>query len=61
MFTALRGAGVPCAYIGFPGEQHGFRDAKNIARTLEAELYFFAIVTGMTLGEAIEPVDILNL
>ncbi len=44
-----------------PGEQHGFRDVKNIARTLEAELYFFATVTGMTLVESIEPVDILNL
>jgi dipeptidyl aminopeptidase/acylaminoacyl peptidase len=61
MFAALTGANVPCAYIGFPGEQHGFRDVANIARTLEAELYFFATVTGMTLGEAIEPVEILNL
>jgi dipeptidyl aminopeptidase/acylaminoacyl peptidase len=61
MFAALTGAGVPCAYIGYPGEQHGFRIAANIARTLEAELYFFATVTGMTLGEHIEPVEILNL
>jgi dipeptidyl aminopeptidase/acylaminoacyl peptidase len=60
MFAALQGAGVPCAYIGFPGEQHGFRDAANIARTLAAELYFFATVTGMTLEEHIDPVDILN-
>jgi|HubBroStandDraft_4_1064222.scaffolds.fasta_scaffold08137_4 dipeptidyl aminopeptidase/acylaminoacyl peptidase len=61
MFAALKQAGVPCAYIGYPGEQHGFRDAANIARTLEAEVYFFATVTGMTLSEDIEPVDILNL
>lgn len=61
MFAALKSANVPCAYIGFPGEQHGFRDVVNIARTLEAELYFFATVTGMTLAESIEPVDILNL
>jgi dipeptidyl aminopeptidase/acylaminoacyl peptidase len=61
MFAALRSAGVPCAYIGYPGEQHGFRQAANIARTLEAQLYFFATVTGMTLDEAITPVDILNL
>ena len=61
MFAALKSAQVPCAYIGFPGEQHGFRDVKNIARTLEAELYFFATVTGMRLAESIEPVDILNL
>ena len=61
MFAALRGAGVPCAYIGYPGEQHGFREAANIARTLEAQLYFFATVTDMTLAESIEPVEILNL
>jgi dipeptidyl aminopeptidase/acylaminoacyl peptidase len=61
MFAALRGAGVPCAYIGYPGEQHGFREAANIARTLEAQLYFFTTVTGMTLAESIEPVEILNL
>ncbi len=61
MFAALRDAGVPCAYIGYPGEQHGFRQAANIARTLEAQLYFFATVTGMTLAESIEPVEILNL
>ena len=61
MFAALRGAGVPCAYIGYPGEQHGFREAANIARTLEAQLYFFATVTGMSLAESIAPVEIVNL
>lgn len=60
MFAALQSAGVPCAYIGYPGEQHGFRQAASIARTLEAQLYFFATVTGMTLDETIEPVPILN-
>ncbi len=61
MFAALRGAGVPCAYIEFPGEQHGFRDAATIARALEAEVFFFATVTDMTLAEDIDPVEILNL
>ena len=61
MFAALQQAGVPCAYIGYPGEQHGFRDAANIARALEAELFFFATVTGMTPAEDIELVEILNL
>jgi len=51
---------VPCAYIGYPGEQHGFRKAANIARTLEAQLYFFATVTSMPLAEAIDPVPIVN-
>ena len=61
MFAALQAGGVPCAYIGFPGEQHGFRMAANIARTLEAELYFFATVTNTPIAETIEPVEILNL
>ncbi len=61
MFAALQTAGVPCAYIGYPGEQHGFRKAENIARTLEAQLYFFSTVTSMPLAEAIDPVPILNL
>jgi dipeptidyl aminopeptidase/acylaminoacyl peptidase len=60
MFDALQTGGVPCAYIGFAGEQHGFRQAKTIARSMEAELYFVATVTGTPLDEAIEPVEILN-
>jgi dipeptidyl aminopeptidase/acylaminoacyl peptidase len=60
MFAALRAGGVPCAYIGFAGEQHGFRKAENIARSLEAELYFFATVTRTSIDEVIEPVEILN-
>jgi dipeptidyl aminopeptidase/acylaminoacyl peptidase len=60
MFAALQAGGVPCAYIGFAGEAHGFRMAKNIARSMEAELYFFATVTNTPIAEAIEPVEILN-
>jgi dipeptidyl aminopeptidase/acylaminoacyl peptidase len=60
MFAALQAGGVPCAYIGFAGEQHGFRKAETIARSLEAELYFFATVTDTPIAEAIEPVEILN-
>jgi dipeptidyl aminopeptidase/acylaminoacyl peptidase len=61
MFAALTAAGKTCAYIAFPGEQHGFRQAANIARSTEAQLYCFATVTGTPLAETIEPVDILNL
>ena len=60
MFAALQAGGVPCAYIGFAGEQHGFRMAGNIARSMEAELYFFATVTNMPIAETVEPVEILN-
>jgi dipeptidyl aminopeptidase/acylaminoacyl peptidase len=60
---ALRAKGVPVAYLGFEGEQHGFRRAENIRRSLDAELSFYAQVLGFDLpaGEAIEPVAVENL
>jgi len=38
------------AYLPFEGEQHGFRMAKNIKRSLEAELYFYSKVFGFASG-----------
>lgn len=61
MVDALRAKGVPVAYVEFAGEQHGFRQAKNITRALEAELYFFSRIFGFDLAETIEPVEIENL
>jgi len=58
---ALRKRGLPVAYIPFEGEQHGFRMAKNIKRSLEAELYFYSKVFGFPLADPIEPVPIENL
>lgn len=42
MVAALRERGIPCSYILFDGEQHGFRRSENIKRSLDAELYFYA-------------------
>jgi len=61
MHAALKARGVPVAYLEFEGEQHGFRDAKNIVRALQAEAYFYARVFGFTLADAVEPVLIDNL
>lgn len=61
MAEAMRANGVPFAYLAFEGEQHGFRKAETITRTLEAELYFYAKVLDFPLTEPIEPVDIENL
>ena len=61
MFDALRAAGIPCAYLAFAGEGHGFRQAENIARTAEAELYFFCLVTGLEPPAGVEPIAIANL
>ena len=48
MVDALRAKGLPVAYLPFEGEQHGFRQAANIKRALEAELYFYAQVFGFS-------------
>jgi dipeptidyl aminopeptidase/acylaminoacyl peptidase len=61
MVRALEAKGLPYAYIGFAGEQHGFRKAENIVRALEAELYFYSRVFGFELAEPVEPVEIANL
>jgi dipeptidyl aminopeptidase/acylaminoacyl peptidase len=43
MIEALRKKGTPVGYLLFSGEQHGFRKAENIKRSLDAELYFYAV------------------
>jgi dipeptidyl aminopeptidase/acylaminoacyl peptidase len=61
MVAALRAKGLPVAYVAFPGEQHGFRQAKNIKRVLDGELYFYSRVFGFDLADEVEPVEIENL
>jgi dipeptidyl aminopeptidase/acylaminoacyl peptidase len=61
MVGALRAKHLPFAYLAFAGEQHGFRKAETIQRTLEAELYFYSRVFKFPLAEPIEPVEIENL
>ena len=61
MVEVLRAKHLPVAYLAFEGEQHGFRKAETIQRTLEAELYFYSRVFGFPLSEEIEPVTIENL
>ncbi|MCZ7571637.1 MAG: S9 family peptidase [Ardenticatenaceae bacterium] len=61
MVAALRTKGVPVAYLPFEGEQHGFRRAENIKRSLDAELYFYSKIFGFEPAEPVEPVPIDNL
>jgi dipeptidyl aminopeptidase/acylaminoacyl peptidase len=61
MVEALKAKGLPVAYLAFEGEQHGFRRAENIKRSLEAELYFYSKVFKFDLPDYIEPVLIENL
>jgi dipeptidyl aminopeptidase/acylaminoacyl peptidase len=61
MVEALRKKGVPVAYVAFEGEQHGFRRAENIKRSLDGEFYFYSRVFKFELADPIEPVPIENL
>jgi dipeptidyl aminopeptidase/acylaminoacyl peptidase len=59
--NALREKKIPCAYVTYEGEQHGFRKAENIIHSLESELYFYGRVFGFTPADDIAPVEIENL
>lgn len=61
MVKALREKGLPVAYIPFDGEQHGFRRAENIKRSLDAELYFYSKIFGFKIADPVEPIQIENL
>jgi dipeptidyl aminopeptidase/acylaminoacyl peptidase len=61
MFAAVRARGVPCAYVAFAGEDHGFRRADSIVRSHEGELYFYARVLGFPTADTLAPVEIANL
>lgn len=60
MVQALRASGVPVAYMTLEGEGHGFRKSDSIVRTLEAELYFYLRIFGMSASGAAAPVVIEN-
>ncbi len=56
MVEALKAKRLPFQYLLFDGEQHGFRRAQTIKRTLDAELYFYSTFLSATrLTFAIEP------
>lgn len=63
IYDALKQKGVPVGMIIFEDEGHGFRQAANIKRSLEAELYFYSKVLGITLPQPFKepPVDIAGL
>ena len=51
---------LPHAYVAFEGEQHVFRQEKNIRRSIEGELYFVSRIFEVDLADKIEPVKIQN-
>jgi len=61
MIAALRAKRLPFAYVAFPTEGHGFREAANIRRSIEAEFFFYSRIFGFTPADRLEPVEIENL
>ena len=58
MVEALRTRHAPVAFLLFAGEGHGFRQADNIRRALDSELYFYGRVFGFDPADPLDPVDI---
>ncbi len=61
MVEALDKKKITHAYVTFEEEGHGFRQAANQRRAIEAELYFYSRVFGFELADEIEPVEIKHL
>lgn len=59
-FNAVLKKNLPVTYLLFEGEQHGFRKAENIKKSLDGEFSFYAQVFGFDAPD-IEPVSIHNL
>ena len=61
MVSALKGKGIPVAYIPFSGESHGFRQASTITRAIESEYSFYCQIFGMENSDEFDAIEILNL
>lgn len=61
MVATLEAKGLPVAYVPFEGEQHGFRQAKNIRLVLDGEWWFYGQVWGFEVPEPPQPITIRNL
>jgi dipeptidyl aminopeptidase/acylaminoacyl peptidase len=60
MYKALLKKKIPVAYVLFEKEGHGFRDAKNIEKSLENELFFYSKILNFKLPKKIDEIKIEN-
>ncbi len=58
--AALRANGIPHAYIPFEGEDHGFRKASSILRSIQAELAFYGAVFGFVPADPLPPLPFVG-
>jgi len=54
MHEALLKKGIPTCLKIYEGEQHGFRQAKNIEDALDSELAFYGKVFDIAIPEALD-------
>jgi dipeptidyl aminopeptidase/acylaminoacyl peptidase len=57
---AVRARRTPVAYLIYDGEGHGFRNPKNVIRSLQAELSFYGQVFGFTPADKLPALAIEN-
>ncbi|MFW5999836.1 MAG: S9 family peptidase [Halorubrum sp.] len=58
MIDALVETETPYAYVEFPDERHGFRDADAIARAHAAELAFYGEALGFAPAGDLDPIEL---
>ena len=58
--AALRGNSIPHAYIPFEGEDHGFRKASSMLRSIQAELAFYGAVFGFVPADPLPPLPLVG-
>ena len=59
-WEAVRRKGLPCAYIEFEGEQHGFRQKQTLIRAIEAEFSFYGQIFGFEPAGDIKHIELEN-
>ena len=60
IFLELKKKKIMTAYVLFEDEQHGFRKADSIKKSLEAELYFYSRVFQFAINDNIKAINIEN-
>jgi dipeptidyl aminopeptidase/acylaminoacyl peptidase len=58
--AALRANGIPYAYLPFEGEDHGFRKASSMIRSIQAELAFYGTVFGFVPADPLPPLPLVG-
>jgi dipeptidyl aminopeptidase/acylaminoacyl peptidase len=61
MFNKIKGEGVPCAYVLYPDEGHGFKKSANKQKSLDGELYFYSKTLGFQAADQGIEIPIFNL